>query len=288
MGMIIMAILAAGLIGPLDHNIVSPMWLEQHLDDPHVVVVEIGSSPTADHPHIPGARYVAIESIVARDGWPPDELPPVDQLRQAFENAGVGDDGRIILYSVAPLYATRAWFTLDYLGQGDRTAILDGGYSRWVAEKHPLATKRLQHLAKTFTPRPDATRVLSLAEVRAAKNTGAVLIDARSTHEYRGFHRGGQVVRRGHIPGAYCDPWQSNLTPSGSFLSPEQLRSEYETIVSKPEARVIVYCRTGMEASMPYFVLRSLGYDVALFDGSFTEWARDKSLPVVELSTRRP
>jgi thiosulfate/3-mercaptopyruvate sulfurtransferase len=288
MSMLLLTILAAGVIGGLDHNVVTPAWLEENLDDPYVVVVEIGSSSvSANQPHIPGARFVPIESIVKQGGWPPDELPPVDQLRQAFENAGVGDEGRIILYSAVPLYTTRAWFTLDYLGQADRTAILDGGFARWQLEKRPVAQKRIPHMAKTFTPFPDATRLVSLADVQDAVDRGAVLIDARSAYEYHGLRRGGGVVRRGHIPGAECQPWKSNLAKNGSFLSPAALRAKYEKLIANDDARVIVYCRTGMEASMPYFVLRSLGYNVALHDGSFAEWSRDESLPVAKLSTRR-
>lgn len=288
MGMLLFTILAAGVIGGLDHNVVTPSWLEDNLNDPNVVVVEIGpSASTLDHPHIPGARFVPIESIVQRDGWPPDEVPPVAKLRQAFENAGVGDEGRIILYSASPLYATRAWFTLDYLGQGDRAAILDGGFARWELEKRPVSLKRIPRLAKTFTPYPDASRVVSLAEVRAAVDRGAMLIDARSPYEYHGFRRGSSVVRRGHIPGAECQPWASNLAANGSFLSQDALRARYAKLIAINDPRTIVYCRTGMEASMPYFVLRSLGYNVALFDGSYTEWARDPSLPVAKLSARR-
>lgn len=287
MGILAMTLLTASLIGPLDQTLVSPVWLEQNLDNPDVVVVEIGSGPAIDRPHVPTARYLAVESIVSKEGWPPDELPPVDQMRRAFENAGIGDSGRIILYSAQPLFATRAFFTLDYLGQGDRTAILDGGFTRWLAEKRPVATKRIPHLTKTFTPYPDPTRLILHRDMRGAIDSGAVLIDARSAYEFHGFHRGANVTRRGHIPGAYCDPWQANLTKAGSFRTPKELADAYAQIIFKPDARVVVYCRTGMEASMPYFVLRSLGYDVALYDGSYTEWSRDQSAAVAKLSTRR-
>jgi thiosulfate/3-mercaptopyruvate sulfurtransferase len=285
--MFLLSILAAGVIGGLDHHIVTPEWLQQNLSDPYVVVVEIGSSQQAAHPHIPGARYVAIESIVNRDGWPPDELPPVEQLRQAFGNAGVGDDGRIVLYSANPLYATRAWFTLDYLGQGDRTAILNGGFEQWQKEKRPIATKRFARLPKTFTAHPDPTRLVSLGEVRDAIENGAELIDARPSVDFYGFRRGAKVTRRGHIPGAKCEPWQSNLARNGAFLSSDTLRTKYGHAVANRDGRVIVYCRTGMESSMSYFILRTLGYDVALHDGSYTEWSRDPSLPVSKLSSRR-
>lgn len=301
MNIVLMTILAAGLIGPLDQTVVSPAWLEQNLDDPNVIVVEIGSLPRAAgstvsnaswphgrDPHIPGARFIPIESIVLRDGWPPDELPPVDQLQKVFEAAGVGDEGRIILYSANPLFATRAWFTLDYLGQGDRTAILDGGFARWRSEKRPVATRRLERAAKTLTPKVDFARVVSHAEMRVEHDSGdAVLIDARQGEQFIGSTPGRSVVRGGHIPGARCNPWKMNVTPDGTFRSTAELKRLYESLIPAGSERVIVYCRTGMEASMPYFVLRSLGYDVALYDGSYAEWARDKELPVAPLSRSR-
>jgi len=303
MSVFLLSILAAGLIAPRDQNIVSPAWLEQNLSNPNVVVVEIGSSGTAPtagntihraswpfgrHPHIPGARWMPIESIVVRNGWPPDELPPVEKLQQAFVETGIGDADRIIIYSDNPLWATRAWFTLDALGHGDRAAILDGGFGRWKAEERPIETTRLQYAAKTFTPRPDATRVLEHAAVRAAfESDDVALIDARPRQQFDGVERGQRVVRGGHIPGAECHPWQANLTPDGSFRPLAELQNDYEALVGSPQKRVIVYCRTGMEASMPYFVLRSLGYDVVLYDGSYTEWARDKAVPVTTMAGTR-
>ena len=286
MNMILMTLFAAGVIGGLDQNIVTPEWLQQNIHNPQVVVVEIGSSPTVDHPHIPGARFVPIESIVKQGGWPPDELPPFEDLRRAFDNAGVGDKGRIILYSANPLWATRAWFTLDYLGQGDRTAILDGGFNRWKAEKRPIATKRMPHLPKTFVPFPDRRRLATLDDVRNAAQTGVILIDARPAHQFHGLRRGADVARRGHVPGAACQPWASNYADDGSFLPAAELRARYEKLLGGDKARVIVYGRTGMDATVPYFVLRSLGYDVTLYDGSYTEWSRDPSLPVAKLSDK--
>ena len=301
MNVLVVTLLAAGLIGPLDQTVVSPAWLEQNINDPNVIVVEIGSLPPsarntvsiASWPHgrdlhIPGARFIPIESIVIRNGWPPDELPPVDQLRRVFEAAGVGDEGRIILYSADPLLATRAWFTLDYLGHGDRTAILDGGFARWRSEKRPVATQRVERTAATLTAKADSTRLVSLAEMRAASKSGdAVLIDARRGEQFIGSMQSRSVVRGGHIPGALCNPWRMNVTPDETFRSPAELKSMYEQLVPQGTERVIVYCRTGMEASMPYFVLRSLGYDVALYDGSYAEWSRDPSAPVVSLSAVR-
>lgn len=282
MNMILMAVLTAGVIVGLDHNIVSPAWLEENLDNPYVMVMEIGS--TADRPHIPGARFVSIDSIVKRTGWPPDDLPPAVELRDAFESAGIDDQSRIILYSDSPVYATRAWFTLEYLGLGDRVAILDGGFRRWTDEHRPVATKRIPRLPKTLTIHPDPNRIATLSEIRAS-GPDTIVIDARSALEFHGFRRGAQVTRRGHIPRSECLPWSANYARNGSFLSDAALRARYEKLVADRGARVIVYCRTGMDASVPYFVLRSLGYDVALYDGSYAEWSRDRSLPVARVSS---
>lgn len=277
------AVAAAVIGGGLDRNIVTTEWLERHLGDPYVVVVEVGPHAAAAHPHIPGARFIDIDAIVQRAGWPPDELPPTDQLRRAFGEAGIGDDGRIIIYSTSPVYAARAWFTLDYLGQGHRASILDGGLQQWKAEKRPLATARVRPIPRTFTAYPNPSRLAALDEVRAAVSAGDLVIDARPSREFEGYRRGAQVARPGHIPGALCAPWKTNYTRNGTFLPPTVLRARYDEMIRNPDERVIVYCRTGMDAAVPYFILRSLGYEVALHDGGFTEWSRVRALPVAKL-----
>lgn len=102
MSMVLMAVLAATLIGPLDQTTVTPEWLERNLTSQDVVLVEVGWASTADKPHIPGSRFLPIESIVTRNGWPPDELPSVEELRSALGKAGIGDDGRSFSIARSP------------------------------------------------------------------------------------------------------------------------------------------------------------------------------------------
>ena len=285
MNILFVTLLAATLNVPAADMTVSTAWLAQNLDNPNIAIVEIGGGDARTLPHIPGARFVSIQQLV-KSGWPPDELPAAQKIAQAFGDAGIGDTGRIILYSNEPLLATRAWFTLDSIGLGHRAAILDGGLKKWMAEKRTVTKMVVPVTSMTFTPYPDATRVIRLDQLKQTIDSGAVLIDARSPHEFHGFRRGDQVTRRGHIPGASCLPWQANLTKNDAFRNWDELKQVYANIVVKPDARIIVYCRTGMEASMPYFILRSLGYDVALYDGSYTEYSRDPAMPVAKLWTR--
>jgi thiosulfate/3-mercaptopyruvate sulfurtransferase len=115
--------------------LVSTAWLEQHLNDSNIVILQVSRDHTAyDAGRIPGARFLALSDIVVtRDGIL-NELPPAAALKSVFERLGVSDDTRVILYGDASvLPATRVFFTLDYLGH-QATALLDGGLHKWTAE----------------------------------------------------------------------------------------------------------------------------------------------------------
>ena len=259
---------------------VSTDWLSQNLDNPQITILEIGSA--SDQPHIPGARLVPYSAIVAQNSWPPNELPSVDALKAVFEKAGVGNEGRIVLYSDDPLHATRAWFTLDYLGHGERTMILDGGFAKWQREGKPVTTTRLTFGPKPFTVNPNDARLVRLGQLRPDR---FMLIDARPADQFHGTVAGRQVARSGHIPTAGNVPWKANVDANGALRTVADLRALYTSVGVTQDEPVVVYCRSGVEATMPYFVLRSLGYNVALYDGSFTEWSRNHATIV---ATSRP
>ena len=114
-------------VTPLPDMIVTPEWLAAHLNDPNVVLVEVGKRSDFDNGHIPGARFIASDQLVVNKNGIPDEMPTVAQLEKLFGNAVIGNTGRIVIYSHEPLMATRMFFTLDYLGHGDRALGHVGG-----------------------------------------------------------------------------------------------------------------------------------------------------------------
>jgi thiosulfate/3-mercaptopyruvate sulfurtransferase len=191
----------------------------------------------------------------------------------------VGVRERIVVYSTDPLLAARAWFTLDFLGQGNRAALLDGGLTKWVASGYATTQKRVQPEPGTFEARavPQAvTRLATLREVvrlRDQVGPNLALVDARPSAQFCGDEAGPDVKRAGHIPGAVNIPYASNLDATGAFRSVYELRQLYHRAGVTRESANIVYCRTGMQAAMAYFVLRYLGYDASLYDGSFIEWS---------------
>jgi thiosulfate/3-mercaptopyruvate sulfurtransferase len=268
---IAMLIAAALLALALDHPmLVSTGWLAEHLQDPLVIVVEVGSRADYDSGHIPGARFIPREEIVADCDGIPNELPDDEKLVATFTRAGIGDAKRVVFYSRDPLLAARAWFTLDYLGHGSRASMLDGGWEQWTAAKHEIATKSFPLKAAPFTILTRPYSIVHYDEMRdLVRRRGRipqrlVTIDARPPLRYVD----------GHIPGAVSIPWTANLTSEHPPLLRDEasLRAIYDSVAITRETIVVTYCRTGMEASMTYFVLRYLGYDVALYDGSFVEW----------------
>jgi thiosulfate/3-mercaptopyruvate sulfurtransferase len=257
--------------------LVSPDWLQRRLGA--VKVLHVGDAASYAARHIPDAALVEFSSLVVQRNGTPNELPPIDALEQLFRAAGVDTTGRIVVYSDDPLLAARAWFTLDYLGQGGRVSLLDGGLAKWLAAGYAVSTETAPVRPGSFEARPVPQTVIRLATLREVirlreqLGPSLVLLDTRSPEQFCGNEAGADVAHAGHIPGAVNVPYASNLDGTGALRPVADLRAIYHRAGVTRESANIVYCRTGVQASMTYFVLRYLGYDVTLYDGSFVEWS---------------
>lgn len=266
--------------------IVSTDWLAGRLDG-QVIVIEVGDKSDYETAHIPTARLLERKALMQDIDNVPNEIPPVADFEAAMTALGVGNKTRVVFYSRDPLLATRAWFTFDYFGQGSRASVLNGGYARWVADGKKTATDLPKFEPAKFDGEPNPAIVTSLRAmkvlVRMRNDLGPSLlvIDARPAPGYRGELAGNGVARAGHIAGAINVPWQRNLGDDGLFRTDGELHSLYGELGVKRDTTVITYCRTGVEASMTYFILRYLGFDASLYDGSFVEWSNDDGAPVV-------
>ena len=272
--------------------LVSTEWLSNHLDDPSVVILHVGKElRDYEAGHIPGARFVAWEHLTATRDGTPNELPHVADLQQLFGRLGVGDDARLILYGeMSGLFAARAYFTLDYVGHAQRAAVLDGGIEKWQADNQALSTETPAITPLPFTPhvRPDVVIGLDVMQdlswvTTNVPNPRQTLIDARPADEYNGDKLGEGVPRGEHIPGAGNISWMENLVSKTNLVMRpvDELQQLYEAAGAEPGETVITYCRTGVQASHAYFTAKYLGYNVALFDGSFIVWSNASGTPVI-------
>ncbi|MEP6569313.1 MAG: sulfurtransferase [Acidobacteriota bacterium] len=271
--------------------VVSTTWLAAHLKDDSLVLLQVGEKDEYTAAHIPGAQFIALADIsTPRGEGLALELPALSQLKATFEKLGVADKSRIVIYFsrdwVTP--TARVFFTLDYLGLGDRTSILDGGLPAWRAERRPVTNEVQTPTAKTFTPHPRQKLIVDAAWVSANLNKpGVMILDARAAKFYTG-EEVGRMPRGGHIPGAKSIPFSSLVEDADNkFKSIETLRQLFSTAGVKKRDSVTTYCHIGQQASLLYFVARYLGYDAHLYDGSFEDWSHRPELPVEKSNDTR-
>jgi thiosulfate/3-mercaptopyruvate sulfurtransferase len=262
-------------------------WLGDHLNDPSLALLQIGEKKDYDIAHIPGAQFLEYESISTPHNHGVTlmlELPPVEQLVSVFEHLGVSNRSHIILYFgtnwVSP--TTRVYWTLDYLGLGDRTSILNGGLVAWQATHHPVSNEVKQPAKGSITPAPRKEIVADAEWVSSHLNKPTVtIIDARTHEFYNGSQSDGNP-RSGHIPGAsnlsYLDVVDQD---NNKFKSSDALKELFRAAGLKPGNLMVSYCHIGQRATVLYFAAKMLGYDAKMYDGSWEDWSHRKDLPVV-------
>ena len=258
-------------------------WLAGHMRDGSLVILHVGSQKDYESGHIPGARLVTLADISVTDARGLRlELPSLQALEGALQRLGVTDASRIVVYpgTESVQSATRVWFTLDYLGLGDRAALLDGGLALWRAEGRPLNSQARSAVEGKLTARTSVERVVNAEWVHSHLNDPKVLmVDARLPEFYNGANAGG-MPRAGRIPGARSVPFSSLLDERGQ-LKPAGSLHELLFPGGGPEPAVIVpYCHIGQQATLVYFVARYLGLNARLYDGSFQDWSMRSVLPV--------
>lgn len=271
--------------GPL----VSAEWVRRHRSDPGFVLLHLERSRAPfDSAHIAGARFVAMGDFTMRRGDVLTELPPVERLDSLLESLGVGERGRIVLYGET-LSVARLYFTLDYLGLGERVSVMNGALPAWTAAGGPVTAEPTPPPARTtlvLTPRPEL--LADAAWVNAHRESDQVLLlDARNRGEYEGTQPEEGVARPGHIPGAANLDWTATLA-GGKFREAGELRQLLAGAGATPGREIVTYCRVGTRASVLYFVGRLLGYRVRMYDGSMNDWAGRPELPVALGPPPRP
>lgn len=275
---------AAGEPKVQESLIVSTEWLATHLKDESLVLLQVGDKDEYLAGHIPGAQFIALADIsTPRGSGLTLELPSVAQLETVFEKLGVNDSSRIVVYFgkdwVSP--TTRVFFTLEYLGLGERTSILDGGLPAWRGGGNPVTSVLTEPKAGHFTPRPKTGIVVDSVWVNANLNKpGVMILDARASKFYTGAEAGA-MPRAGHIPKAKNIPFSSVVEDSSNkFKSAAALRELFNAAGVKPGDSLTTYCHIGQQASVLYFAARYLGYEAHLYDGSFEDWSHRPELPV--------
>ena len=265
--------------GPL----VSTQWLAEHLDDPDVRVVDCrwylrpfdwrnGDDEYAKA-HIPGAVHARWDTDLA-DPERPDlwMLAGPDRFAQAMASRGIGDDTFVVTYDDQHVtVAARVWWSLRVYGHSD-VAVLDGGINKWQAEGRPTDGIVPRYPQARFTPRFDPDLYATHQQVRAAVGTSMRLVDGRMA--------GAREADGGNIPGSIVAPGIEFTGADGTWAEPEEARRRLAAAGARPPEPTIAYCRGGVGACGTALAYAIAGYDdVAVYDGSWTEWITDPDAP---------
>ena len=268
--------------------LVSTEWLAENLNDPEIIILHIGIKDEFNKMHIPGSRLFPIMDIFQQT---PEglhhEIPSIEKLNYVLRSIGVNNDSRIILcYSEDWLtVATRVYLTFDYIGLGEQTSIVDGGFAKWLKEDRMISNELTKPSKSQITLKINEEVMVDVNWVnRNLRNPEVVLIDSRPEEFYDGSEKEDFIQKFGHITGAISMPFPEITIEDTSYKFKEKKDLEKLFLESgvKSGSTVVVYCNTGIWASLGYFTAKYLGYNTRFYDGSFEEWTKDDTLPIIE------
>lgn len=274
-------------------SLVTTEWVDAHLNDPELVVLDCSVHTEVDENgihnvsgyadyltgHIPGAGFADLKGDLCDAASPIEFAPPSPEaFCAAMGRLGVGDSSHVVLYDTSfSAWAARVWWMLRWVGF-DRAAILDGGFRAWTEEGRPVSTDLPDRPARYLKPHLRPWLIADKDQVLAAISDPAVnLVDTLPAEMYRG--ETAMYARPGHIPTAINISGTGFLDESGRFRDKAALDAMHPL---GPDERAITYCGGGILASLNAFVMTRLGYkDVAVYTASLQEWAADPDVPMV-------
>jgi thiosulfate/3-mercaptopyruvate sulfurtransferase len=272
--------------------LVTTEWLEAHLDDPAVKVIEVlASDESSDYAdgHVPGAVRWFWKGALWHET--DREFPAPDEMARRLGGADIREGDTIVLYGGLIQFATYAFWVLKMNGHPD-VRMLDGSRRKWLAEGRPLEVEPPRTEPAEYRPQPaDQSSRVGRDDVRAHLDAlGRLLLDVRTPEEYAGERVGVApgpdhgAERSGRIPGSVHLFFRELLNEDDTFRDEQALRKALDGVgVTAGSGReTVVYCRLSHRATLAWFVMRYLlGFeDVRVYDGSWTEWGSIVGFPI--------
>ncbi|WP_336974436.1 3-mercaptopyruvate sulfurtransferase [Sphingobium aromaticiconvertens] len=272
--------------------LVSTDWLGAQLGAVDLRIVDASlflpgtpRNPAAEYEaaHIPGAAFLDLPTLADADDPIPGMLPPDTAMTGRLQALGIDADSRIVVYDNSPTHsAARGWWMLRVYGAGAAVAILDGGLPKWLAEGRPVENGIPQIAPGNAVARLDRADVRTKADMLAnVESHAAQVIDARGKGRFTGEEAEPRPgMASGHIPGSLNLPSSALFDADNRMKAGDDLRAAFVQAGLDFDRPVITTCGSGVTAAILLAGLESLGKtDVALYDGSWSEWGFDPATP---------
>lgn len=272
--------------------LVSTDWLEEHMEDENLVILEIRSGETSikfEDAHIPNSVFASSVYFQKNtDPNIPNDIPSKEEFESLVSKLGISNDSNVVIVypGLIPkdiMCATRTYWTFDYYGMTN-ISILDGGFGKWKREGRQLSNQIREPVAGNFTVNTIInTDLANLSDVKAAVNSkDHVLLDARMSSDYVGSTKQPFIPEVGHISGSinYFAPLL--LNPDLTFKTAKQITYEMALLGITKEKSIITYCNSGQFATTAWFGLKEIAgmENVSSYDGSVSEWVNAGNLPL--------
>lgn len=280
-----------GLSGNLlASDLVSPQWLNQHMGEASLVVLDLRKKEDYLSGHIPGAINIPYQSLIRDKGGIAGFVETPRNVQKLLRQSGITNSDLVVLYSDwSFIESMRVYWILEFYGH-QQLRVLDGGVQAWESD-FP------NHLEQTSVlPRPSDYVIRIRPEVMATKlatmaaihSDHSVIVDARNPEHYAG--KVSLTDRKGRIPKSINMPWYEfvrdrdaehdfeRLSEPTTFEDPQTLIERLSRLPK--DKKIVLYCNGGQESAVVYFALKSQGIESAVYDGSWFEWSADSKLPV--------
>jgi len=263
-------------------DVVPVSWLEEHYKDPTLVIIDVRDEKIYKKGHLKHAVNIPVfEKLFYGEEM---HIPPLSDLRELFSQAGINDKSDIVVYGgVSPIWSARFYWISKVLG-ADSVGILKVSYGNWKKGQLPITTNEFKPRYQNFAPKINNAYLKTKLDVLTSLDT-AYIVDGRPYEFYIG--KKSHAKRYGHILNAINLPGSLTYDKQGSksFVKDfDTLKPLYKKLdKSKP---VILYCEDGADAAINFLVLKKLGYNVSVYDGSWLEWGNDKHLPIESHTTK--
>ncbi len=276
-------------------TLVDTAWLAERLDDPAIRIVD-GSwympaekrDPAAEFElgHLPGAVFFDIDAIADTSIPLPHMFPPADVFAAAVGAMGIANGDHVVCTSGGSMMtACRVWWMFRAFGHG-RLSVLDGGTRKWQAEDRRMVAGAAAPTPAAYTATLDPAKVALLGEMMALTSGDAParqILDARSPGRFSGADpepRAG--LRSGHMPGAVNLPWQAFVGEDGTMKNADGIGAALADARVASARPLVASCGSGVSAAMLLLGLHLVGRDdIALYDGSWSEWGSREDTPIV-------
>ncbi|APQ74394.1 sulfurtransferase [Clostridium botulinum] len=274
-------------------NFVSTKWLQDHLVDENIVIVDCRGDLLKDSygeeiykkGHIKNAVFADLKEVMSseeKEHGGRNPLPDVEDFKRSIEKLGINKNTLVVAYDELKIAgAARFCWMLRYVGHTNNY-VLDGGINKWFTENRKLYIEENNSKEKLDITNGDFNISLN-EEIKADVNyikdnmkKDLILVDSRTNIRYKGIEE--PIDKKaGHIPGAKNIYWKDMLKEDGT-VDENKVRENFLPL--KDYSNIAVYCGSGIDATFNFLLLDEVGIKARVYAGSWSDWITYKDNPI--------